>query len=751
MSMIVVEQKKGEHIIHNGDKVTEIMIVLKGSVIMKSEGNEMLLESGSVIGLMECAYGKFFCDYVAKEDTLLVTYAYEKREDLEQIFEEQPQYVYAFLHAELVLSQRLIEKYVKEMDRCRELYLFLVKGYREYQFLSKKYSFEPLALSAQNVEPIDVPIVIKSWEIEYVEALMNQSQKTMTQFYGTNIMLSIGEIFKLSQLMGSLVRNLITIDEYGKQTALTIINSDEEDLLSLWFDLANKCAKKREELDQVNSKIKQFQEYLSDNKMLTKQYKDRFDKFWNQKNSNKSSDDAKEKPEAKVAGLAGDMDYFEFIINYAGYDEERKKEILNKRDNNQSLTEVFYEVYEKSFFKSLEEETLSPMLSLFFNFGFMDPGLVEEETLIALLALSEKIEETSAKTEEKNKKEPCCHVYTMYNWLKAIYEGKKETSKNEFDLDYVASLRELRKANKITAEDEKLFKEDRVRMVKYEIENMFHSGNKGTYGRCEVYSPILNQDDIVKNPEEMWISPARLERAIENVRAIDFGVFYRDILFYDSERESSRMNLMKEIVPDIILMPNAGKQGMMWQESVGTGRDTPGRFLYPMLSIMDLDNSMTETLGRYRWEICRKLQGMRWNDVSEPSLTSSYYDYLSFYKRNKNLSPETREKIKNSLTHVKGSFREMFVLDYVNWIRYESKGNFRVNKIARELLSLYCPFELDIRMHLMENPMFRTYFARYDAKMLKESQHFKKILRKYKESGGELIQEMVDTLHFYGK
>lgn len=40
----------------------------------------------------------------------------------------------------------------------------------------------------------------------------------------------------------------------------------------------------------------------------------------------------------------------------------------------------------------------------------------------------------------------------------AIYEGKKETSKNEFGLDYQASLRELRKANKITAEEEKNYK-----------------------------------------------------------------------------------------------------------------------------------------------------------------------------------------------------------------------------------------------------------------------------------------------------
>ena len=49
-------------------------------------------------------------------------------------------------------------------------------------------------------------------------------------------------------------------------------------------------------------------------------------------------------------------------------------------------------------------------------------------------------------------------------------------------------------------------------------------------------------------------------------------------------------------------------------------------------------------IGDFRWELCRRVQGMRWNDVTEHSLTSDYYDYVMFYSKNRDLSQEAKEK-----------------------------------------------------------------------------------------------------------
>ena len=100
---------------------------------------------------------------------------------------------------------------------------------------------------------------------------------------------------------------------------------------------------------------------------------------------------------------------------------------------------------------------------------------------------------------------------------------------------------------------------------------------------------------------------------------------------------------MKEVLPDIILMPNVGSRALMWQETAGVKNDTPARFLFPMFTSVDLEDLMRETIARYRWEICRKIQGVYWNDLREPSLTSEYCDYMQFYRKNSELSAEAKD------------------------------------------------------------------------------------------------------------
>ena len=74
---------------------------------------------------------------------------------------------------------------------------------------------------------------------------------------------------------------------------------------------------------------------------------------------------------------------------------------------------------------------------------------------------------------------------------------------------------------------------------------------------------------------------------------------------------------MKEVLPDIILMPNAGTKAMMWQETAGSEARHFSTFYVPCFTAVDLEDMMIETMGRYRWEICRKIQGVHWNDIRE--------------------------------------------------------------------------------------------------------------------------------------
>ena len=206
---------------------------------------------------------------------------------------------------------------------------------------------------------------------------------------------------------------------------------------------------------------------------------------------------------------------------------------------------------------------------------------------------------------------------------------------------------------------------------------------------------------------------------------------------------------MKEIMPDIILMPNAGTRSMMWQETAGVRRDTSARFLFPIFTTVDIDDMMVDTVGRYRWEICRKIQGVHWNDIREKSLTAEYCDYLQFYRKNRELSTEAKEKIKSALLRGRNNYREVFVKDYQNWMKYESKGSYRLNKIAREILITYCPFAKPIREELKGNPMYESALHRLDLLNAKTVQRIQGVYDKYQKAGGRITQELTDNLEYY--
>jgi len=64
------------------------------------------------------------------------------------------------------------------------------------------------------------------------------------------------------------------------------------------------------------------------------------------------------------------------------------------------------------------------------------------------------------------------------------------------------------------------------------------------------------------------------------------------------------------------------------------------------------------------------------------------------------LSADVKEKIKTALTRARNNYREVFVSDYIGWMKYESQGSFRLNKVARDIFIRYCPFSKEVRQNL---------------------------------------------------
>ena len=197
-----------------------------------------------------------------------------------------------------------------------------------------------------------------------------------------------------------------------------------------------------------------------------------------------------------------------------------------------------------------------------------------------------------------------------------------------------------------------------------------------------------------------------------------------------------------EILPDVILMPNVGIRGVMWQEIEGRKRTTPSRMMLSLFQMEDLGNILVRLTGEYRWEMCKRIQGARWNDVSEPSLTSEYFDYIQFYKKNRELSADAKDKVKLSMQKAKNSYKEMFIRDYESWIIYEGAGSPRLNKVARTILFTHCPFAKEIRDKLKANPLYKETMDRYDIKLSQKVHHMNNLCQKLKNTGVEIPEEI---------
>ncbi len=103
-----------------------------------------------------------------------------------------------------------------------------------------------------------------------------------------------------------------------------------------------------------------------------------------------------------------------------------------------NISKLYYEIYEAVVKKSMDDEDVPLAVRLFLDYGFVSEKLLEElDTMLRLRP-------------EMDQAEDGCRVYTMSKWLQAVYDGVKETSKNEFDEDFATYLRRQLKEQKIT-------------------------------------------------------------------------------------------------------------------------------------------------------------------------------------------------------------------------------------------------------------------------------------------------------------
>ncbi|MEG0963538.1 MAG: cyclic nucleotide-binding domain-containing protein [Lachnospiraceae bacterium] len=756
--METIRVSKGKHFLKKGERLKGLFVILQGTVRVISQNDEFDMEAGSIVGLMESVSEKYLCDYVTRSDCVFYGHPYRDTDDYKSIFTGEDKYVSVFTMAGMRQTANMLKRYQMFYQKTQEYYGFLMESYEEYKRLCNDYQIpEKIFQRLHFVTPVQLPTKIEKWTMEYYERMSSLSLNTIDQFLSGDFAIGIGEILNASCWMNQAFSLIESLKEYLTVHKELLISEEKEDLFQMYFELAKKAAMIGIDLEPVLQKISEMIAFAGESRLYSEHLLDtrftayqKYDFYQNELEETMIWETEVIPEEEEVH-----KEYFTQILNYAGYEQEKGKlfraaldeygnlpDILSTSDEvrklRRTISKYFYEVYQQVFWHSVEKGYFPSAIKMFLNFGFMDEGMVGEDNANSLYDLTDELYRCRSE-----------HVFTLYEWLLSIYHGENEPSRNEFDMDYVGYLNEQKKTGKITEPEYKELLSDNSKKVEYEMQNMFLSTNRATYGKVATFCPVLQEYDIINSVEDMLVTVEKINHAIDVICQIDFSLFYREVAFSDPAHDVNREMIQKEVLPNIILMPNAGSRAMMWQETAGIKKDTSARFLFPIMTVSNVMEMMIEVSGRFRWEMCRKIQGMRWNDITELSLTSEYNDYIQYYKKNHDLSADTKEKIKNALFRSKNNYREVFVRDYQNWIKYESKGSFRLNKVARDILFRYCPFSKEIREQLMANPMYCDLFQRYDILRGRAIRRTELWYERYEKKGGIIESALLENREFY--
>lgn len=760
--MGVIDVKKGETVHRRGDLVGTLDIILKGNVEIAAEYGAISTANGGILGILEVPGGFYSYEYTALEDTSLYCSSYKSTDDIEKVIQTNPKISNVLASTSVKAVYDVYTAYMALATEANTFYNFLKKSYQDYTALCERFSVPVQSFSyIEELEPFSSDEDVPAWLPEYYKALKAVPAEVKKEFYGCSPKVSFGTVMQSLDMITRLISYSAQIADYMFETTSYLINDVGGDFFDLYSNLVFKASQNPfNDTTPIEAAVSKLIIYLESNKFLDKELLQKRIEEYRQGLRDiedlllQDSDSASPADQAACEELGGSLST---ILSYAEYPADkcedftalvdRYKKMSDKNSTEDDaralrrhITDHFYAIYEAAVLKSSEDSRVPTILKMFFYFGYMDEELAGAANATQLYTLAAEM-----KPDESGQ------VIPIYDWLLMILRGEVEPSKNEFDLDFPAAIREKRSSAGITVEQEKQMLADKHQKLHFEIQNMFKTVNRITYGRVTTFCPLLSEHNILRPLKNIFLTPEAVHAALNRIRDIDYSCFYRETIFSDSKVGINREYVQKEVLPHVLLMPNVGIRGSLWQEISGSRRDTPARMMLSIFPTEDIGDILTKLCGEFRWELCKRIQGVHWNDVTDRSLTSEYSDYIQFYRKNHDLSQDAKDKVKLALQKAKNNYREVFVMDYIVWIKYEGNGSPRLNRYARNILFTYCPFPEKLRTELHINPMYTDLVDRYNIRMAQKKHMMDVIYQKLTNSGHEIPAEIAQQKAFLNR
>lgn len=325
-------------------------------------------------------------------------------------------------------------------------------------------------------------------------------------------------------------------------------------------------------------------------------------------------------------------------------------------------------------------------------------------------------------------------------WLKRIYENESAPSRDELGQSLEDWLR-TKKAERYKPEET----DPAMDNVHWEIEQMISRATRAfSGGRGELVTLRRTPEELESLADKMLTTKSVAENLIKLVK-LDFSAFYRDVRVSLEERSEF---LPADVIPFFIILPGGGDRSLSWQEFEGRAKETPGRLVLPVISDSDTFDLIIQCVGRFRWNIAKEIAGSNWMSPVEGGLTGRYFDYITYFKKNTELSDEAKIKIKEVFTGISLDV-EKFLVDYRQWIMFESAGVQRLNRVARRIFCESCPFSMEVRKKLGRNPAFGKILDSDSTKRLKKQKELERRIYSLERKGVSIGKSFDAALKLY--
>ena len=748
------EVKRGFVICNEGDAVNSVHIILKGSAEANVGGKPFIFNEGDGIGFCYVKSGKFGHTYTAYSDTTIISYPIRGEDPIGELIRSNPGSRPMFVRSIYKQMFELIKYRNALKTEADKAYALIKEALPLYERLCGMYAIAPKRLpSAENVEPVSDSF--PSWLLESYQDMGFHETRVIKEYF-TQAGIAAGFLHQAACDYEDTIASCENLLAYLRDVSTVFIEKTSHDLFALVAELHFDSISIKGADAAVETVMTKLQRFMAEMTVCDAPFlKIRLENYKKTLAAKRS-----DRVIVEVAGGGGKqnlVDSLDTILKYSRLPQEvcskfallvqKFKDTPDKSSSDddvrllrREITGKFNEIYTAVLLRYVEDRNPGTIIKMFMKFGYMDAALAGHENADYLYSIADMYVGAPSKG-----------LYTIDEWLKAIYTGKKDPCRNEFDMDYAAHINELKQHNKIDAAEAARMLADNVGRLKFEIENVFPVANKLTFGRITIFCPLFSEHNVGRSLEQCLVTPEETQEFLDDIRRVDFSAYYRETMYSNPDIGVPKETINVEVMPDIILFPNMGTRGIMWQEIEGRKRSTPARILMPVFLISDLKQLMISLTGEFRWEMCKRIQGSRWQDITDLSLTSEYCDYLQFYRSNRDLSADIKESVKSELTRARNNYKSVFVANYLDWIQFESNGSPRLNKYVRKMLFSHCPFSAPIREQLSTNPQYTEPLKRFNIRQQQREQLLLRIIQKLNNAGTPVPDELYSELEFVKK